>query len=199
MANGSLFAAFVVFAIATLFTPGPNNVMLMTSGVNFGFRRTLPHVLGVDLGFSFMVLMVGLGLGALFAAVPQVYAVLKYAAAAYLLYLAWRIANAGRIKEDGTGRPFTFIQAAAFQWINPKGWIMAVGAVTTYAAVAAYPFNMVLIVAVFLAFGLASSLTWLLFGTALRRIVTDPARVRVFNLAMAVLLALSLVPVFLES
>ena len=198
MSNAGLFAAFVVFAIATLFTPGPNNIMLMSSGVNFGFRRTLPHVLGVDVGFSFMVLMVGLGLGAFFAAVPQVYAVLRYGAAAYLLYLAWRIANAGRVEEEEGGRPFSFLQAVAFQWINPKGWIMAVGAVTTYAAVAVYPFNILMVAAVFLAFGLVSSLTWLLFGTALRRLVTDPTRVRIFNVSMALLLALSLVPVFLE-
>ena len=193
-----LFVAFVVFAVVTLFTPGPNNVMLMASGLNFGFRRTLPHVAGVDLGFGFMVLVVGIGLGAIFTAVPMLYTVLKFVAAAYLLYLAWKIATAGTIHEDAGARPFTFLQAAAFQWVNPKGWIMAIGAVATYAAIAAFPFNTILMVVVFIVFGLASSLTWLLFGTGLRRIVTNPRSVRVFNFAMAGLLVVSLIPVFLE-
>ena len=197
--SSGLFAAFVVFAVATLFTPGPNNVMLMTSGVNFGFRRTLPHVLGVDFGFGFMVAVVGVGLGAIFTAVPILYSILKYAGAAYLLYLAWHIARSGAVRENAEAHPLTFLQAAAFQWINPKGWIMAIGAATTYAAIAAFPFNTALMVAVFVAFGLLSSLTWLLFGTGLRRIVTDPRMVRIFNVAMAGLLVLSLVPVFLET
>jgi threonine/homoserine/homoserine lactone efflux protein len=196
--SNELFAAFVVFAVATLITPGPNNVMLMTSGVNYGFQRTLPHVLGVDVGFGFMVAVVGVGLGAIFAAVPMLYTVLKFVAVAYLLYLAWKIANAGPVEEGGTGRPFSFLQAAAFQWVNPKGWIMAIGAVTTYAAIAAFPFNILLMVIVFVGFGLISSLTWLLFGTGLRRIVTEPKTVRIFNISMAVLLAASLVPVLFE-
>ena len=196
--SNELFAAFVVFAVATLITPGPNNVMLMTSGVNYGFRRTLPHVLGVDVGFGFMVAVVGVGLGAIFAAVPMLYTVLKFVAVAYLLYLAWKIATAGAVKEGGTGRPFSFLQAAAFQWVNPKGWIMAIGAVTTYAAIAAFPFNILLMVVVFVGFGLISSFTWLLFGTGLRRIVTEPKTVRIFNISMAILLAASLVPVLFE-
>ena len=128
-----LLLAFVVFALATLFTPGPNNIMLMTSGLNFGFARTLPHCFGVSLGFGFMVLVVGFGLGALFAAYPVLYQVLKYVGAAYLLYLAWRIATATGVHGDSRARPFTFFQAAAFQWVNAKGWVMAVGAVTAYA------------------------------------------------------------------
>jgi threonine/homoserine/homoserine lactone efflux protein len=196
--SNELFAAFVVFAVATLITPGPNNIMLMTSGVNYGFRRTLPHVLGVDVGFGFMVLVVGIGLGAIFAAVPALYTVLKFVAVAYLLYLAWKIATAGAVKETGGGRPFSFLQAAAFQWVNPKGWIMAIGAVTTYAAIAAFPLNIVLMVVVFVGFGLVSSFTWLLFGTGLRRIVSEPKTVRIFNLAMAALLVASLIPVLFE-
>ena len=196
--SNELFVAFVAFAVATLFTPGPNNVMLMTSGVNYGFRRTLPHVLGVDAGFGFMVAVVGVGLGAIFAAVPLLYTVLKFVAVAYLLYLAWKIATAGAVKEASGGRPFSFLQAAAFQWVNPKGWIMAIGAVTTYAAIAAFPFNVLLMVIVFVGFGLISSFTWLLFGTGLRRVVTEPKSVRIFNISMAVLLVASLVPVLFE-
>ena len=194
-----LIAAFVVFAVATLFTPGPNNIMLMTSGLNFGFARTLPHAFGVALGFGFLVLMVGLGLGAAFAAYPQAYTVLKFAAAAYLLYLAWVIANAGPARGGGGSRPLSFLQGAAFQWVNPKGWVMAVGAVTAYAAVAAFPLNVVVLAAIFTALGTLSSWTWMLFGTSLRPVVTDPRKVRVFNIVMAVLLVASLVPVFVEA
>jgi threonine/homoserine/homoserine lactone efflux protein len=195
-----LISALIVFAIATLFTPGPNNVMLMTSGVNFGFRRTWPHTLGVTLGFSLMVLVVGLGLGAVFSTYPTLYAIVKYAGAAYLLYLAWLIATSDKVKESGEkrGRPLTFLEAAAFQWINPKGWVMVVGAVTTYAAITDFPFNMIAMAIVFGLFGLASSVTWVLFGTGLRQFLTNPRAVRIFNIVMAILLVASLIPVFLN-
>jgi threonine/homoserine/homoserine lactone efflux protein len=194
-----LLSALVVFALVTLFTPGPNNVMLMTSGVNFGFSRTQPHLWGVSLGFSLMVLIVGLGLGAVFTAVPVFYTVLKYVSAAYLLYLAWRIATSGSVEEDkGRGRPMTFLEATAFQWVNPKGWIMAIGSVTTYAAVLAFPFNMILIAALFGVLGTLSALTWVGFGTGLRRFLRSPRAVRIFNLVMALALIASLIPVFLE-
>ena len=193
-----LLAAFVVFAVATLFTPGPNNVMLMASGLNFGFARTLPHVLGVTLGFGFMVLVVGFGLGAVFATYPAIYTTVKLAGATYLLYLAWRIATAGAAKGEGGGRPFSFVEAAAFQWVNAKGWVMAIGAVSAYAGIAPYPQNIFLLAGVFTLFGAASSTTWLLFGTALKRVVSAPRSVTIFNRTMAALLVLSLVPVFLE-
>ena len=193
-----LAAAFVVFAVATLFTPGPNNVMLMASGLNFGLVRTLPHGFGVPLGFGFMVLVIGFGLGAFFAAFPVAYEVLKYVGAAYLLYLAWRIANATSAHGKAGSQPFTFLQAAAFQWVNAKAWVMAIGAVTAYAGIAAFPFNTILIAAVFTLFGVASSFTWVLFGTGLKRVVNDPRAVRIFNLVMAALRAASLIPVFLE-
>lgn len=193
-----LLAAFVVFAVATLFTPGPNNVMLMASGLNFGLARTLPHGFGVPLGFGFMVLVIGFGLGAFFAAFPFAYEVLKYVGAAYLLYLAWRIATATSAHGSARARPFTFLQAAAFQWVNAKAWVMAIGAVTAYAGIASFPLNTILIAAIFTVFGIASSFTWVLFGTGLKRIINDPRAVRLFNLVMAVLLAASLIPVFLE-
>lgn len=195
-----LFGALTVFAVATLFTPGPNNVMLMTSGVNFGFSRTWPHTLGVSFGFAFMVLVVGFGLGAVFASYPAIYTVVKYAGAAYLLYLAWLIGSSHRVDEKGTskGRPLTFLEACAFQWVNPKGWVMAIGAVSTYAAVTRFPFNMVTIAAVFGILGTVSAIVWVLFGTGLKRFITHQRAVRIFNLTMAGLLVLSLVPVFLE-
>jgi threonine/homoserine/homoserine lactone efflux protein len=193
-----LLVAFVVFAVATLFTPGPNNIMLMASGLNFGLTRTVPHGFGVTLGFGFMVLVVGFGLGAIFAAYPLAYQVLKYVGAAYLLYLAWRIANATSAHGNARPRPMTFLEGAAFQWVNAKAWVMAIGAVTAYAGITAFPLNTFLIAAIFTTLGTASSFTWVLFGTGLKQIVTDPRSVRIFNLVMAALLAASLIPVFLE-
>jgi threonine/homoserine/homoserine lactone efflux protein len=196
-----LLWALLVFVVVTLFTPGPNNAMLMASGLNFGFRRGLPHLWGVALGFGVMVLAVGLGLGAVFQAYPAAYTVLKYAGAAYLLYLAWQIAAAGPIEEggDARGRPITFLEAAAFQWLNPKGWVMAVGAVSAYAAVAAFPFNMLLMAALFGSLGIMSSATWLGFGTALQRLLTSPRAVRAVNIAMALLLVASLWPILADA
>jgi threonine/homoserine/homoserine lactone efflux protein len=196
-----LLGALLVFVVVTLFTPGPNNAMLMTSGLNFGFRRGLPRLWGVALGFGVMVLAVGLGLGALFAAYPAAYTVLKYAGAAYLLYLAWQIATAGPIEEGGEarGRPITFLEAAAFQWLNPKGWVMAVGAVSAYAAVAAFPFNVLLMSFLFGSLGILSSATWLGFGTGLKRLLTSPRVVRAVNIAMALALVASLWPILADA
>ena len=196
-----LLLALALFCVVTLFTPGPNNLMLMTSGLNFGFRRGMPHLWGVTLGFTAMVLIVGLGLGAIFAKWPVLYTVLKYAGAAYLIYLAWQIAvspppTAG--DGESAGKPISFLQAVAFQWVNPKAWVMAVGAITTYAAVAAFPVNIVIIAALFCVLGAASSGTWLGFGSALQRVLKDPRAVRVFNIVMAVLLIASLYPIFAD-
>ncbi len=191
-----LFGAFVVFAFVASITPGPNNIMLMKSGLNFGFARTRPILFGVPVGFALMVAIVGLGLGAFFTAYPAAYTVVKYAAAVYLVYLAWMIANAGPMKDgDASGRPFSFLEAVAFQWVNPKGWAMAVGAASTYAAFAAFPFNMLAMAFVFGACGVVSSLIWVWFGTTLRRVVTDAKTMRFFNVFMAILLVASLIPV----
>lgn len=195
-----LLWALLLFVVVTLFTPGPNNTMLMTTGLNFGFRRGLPHLWGVALGFAVMVLAVGLGLGALFQAYPAAYTVLKYAGAAYLLYLAWQIATAGELKEGAArGRPIAFLEAAAFQWLNPKGWVMAVGAVSTYAAVAAFPLNMLLMAFLFGSLGILSSATWLGFGTGLKRVLTSPGAVRAVNITMALLLVASLWPILADA
>ena len=193
--------ALLGFVVVTLFTPGPNNTMLMSSGLNFGFRRGLPHLWGVSLGFAVMVLAVGLGLGAVFQTFPALYTVLKYVGAAYLLYLTWQIATAAAPDPDGTtaGRPITFLEGAAFQWLNPKGWVMAVGAISTYAAVAAFPRNVLLIAFLFGTLGILSSATWLSFGTSLRRLLTSPRIVRAVNIGMATLLVTSLWPILAEA
>jgi threonine/homoserine/homoserine lactone efflux protein len=199
--SDQLTIAFILFAVATCFTPGPNNTMLLTSGLNFGFRRTLPHVLGVTFGFGFLVAMMGLGLGAIFATYPALYTVLKYVGAAYLLYLSWAIATSGGIDDRGEkrGRPISFIGGAVFQWVNVKGLIMSVGAVTTYSAIAPYPYNIIALSLIFTLVGFFSSASWTLFGTSLRGLLSTPRAVRIFNVTMALLLVASLYPVLFEA
>lgn len=198
--SSQLIAAFLAFVVATLFTPGPNNVMLLASGLNFGFRRTVPHMLGVAIGFAAMVMLVGFGLGAVFQAFPVLYLVLKYAGAAYLLYLAVRIACAGPIEgaDEAGGRPMSFVGAAVFQWVNVKGWIIALGAVTSYAALAPYPESIPLQGAVFLLIGLCSSATWAACGSSLRSVLETPRALRIFNVSMGLALVASLYPVLWE-
>ena len=195
----SLLFAFVVFAAVMFFTPGPNNVMVMSSGLTYGFRRTLPHITGVVIGFAFMVGAVGLGFGTVFIAFPVLQTILKYVGAAYLVYLAVVIAMSGSPKPGETGRgPLTFWQGAMFQWVNVKGWVAIIGTITAYAGIASFPFNIVLQVLVFLVMGAASITTWTWFGSALRPVLTSERAVRVFNVAMAVLLLASLYPVFTD-
>lgn len=199
LASLSLLGPLALFALVSSITPGPNNVMLASSGLNFGFRRSLPHLLGVNLGFTLMIFLVGVGLGSVFQQVPQLYSVLKYAGAAYLLYLAWKIANSGGM-DDGQarGKPFTFLQAAAFQWVNPKAWVMAVGVVATYTPQNGFFANLVIATIVCGVVNLPSIGIWVTFGTALRRVLHRPAAVRAFNIGMALLLVASLYPVALE-
>jgi threonine/homoserine/homoserine lactone efflux protein len=199
MMPSELHWALLLFVVVTSFTPGPNNAMLLATGLNFGFRRGQPHLWGVALGFTVMVLAVGLGVGAVFQAYPSVYTMLKYMGAAYLLYLAWHIATAGELKEgEARGRPITFLEAATFQWLNPKGWVMAIGAISTYAAVAAFPLNMLLIACLCGGVGVLSSVTWLGFGSALQRLLSNPRAVRAVNITMALLLVASLWPILAD-
>jgi threonine/homoserine/homoserine lactone efflux protein len=194
-----VLAAMAAFCFVSGVTPGPNNLMLMTSGVNFGFRRTLPHLLGVVLGFCLMVALVGLGLGAIFARVPALLPVMRYLGAAYMLWLAWKIANAGPVREGQTrGAPLGFLGAAAFQWINPKAWVIAVSALTAYSVVDDYRLNVALVAFAYLAVGLPSSGSWALLGSAMRRALSNPTVARLFNLTMALLLLASIVPVLAE-
>lgn len=200
MMSQQLTIAFVVFAAVTLFTPGPNNIMLLSSGLTYGFRQTLPHIAGIAIGFSFMVAAMGLGLGAVFIAWPLLQTILKYAGAAYLLYLAIAIAMSGPAAPDGVvlRKPMTFWNAAMFQWVNVKGWVIALGTITTYAAIASFPWNIVAQTALILTIGTLSAVSWALFGSALRPLLRSPKAVRVFNVAMAVLLLASLYPVLTD-
>lgn len=190
--------ALVTFGFVTSVTPGPNNLMLLSSGLNFGFRRSLPHMLGIGCGFVVMIIAVGLGLGALFTAYPLAHTVLLWVGVAYLLYLAWRIANAGPVEQKaGTARPMTFLEAALFQWVNPKAWVMAVSAATTYVRPATAFSDVLIVGLVFGLINIPSISLWAGFGTAMQRLLTDAGSVRIFNIVMAVLLVLSVLPMVL--
>ncbi len=194
--TGDLLLAFTGFAFSSSITPGPNNTMLLASGANYGFRRTVPHIAGINLGFVAMFVLVAIGLGALFTALPQLYLVLRYAGALYLLWLAWKIARAGSVQPGRAGgRPLTLWQAAAFQWVNPKAWIIVVGAVTVYLPVHhAFGPDLAALALVLLAVSAPCTSVWAGGGTVLRPLLRHPWRVRAFNVGMAALLVLSLMP-----
>jgi threonine/homoserine/homoserine lactone efflux protein len=190
------FLALLAFAFATSITPGPNNLMLLTSGVNFGFVRSVPHMLGIGGGFLSLLLGVGLGLGAMLTAFPSLHLALKVLGGAYLLSLAWRIAMSRSIGSgaDSGARPMTFLEAAAFQWVNPKAWVMAVSAMAIYTNPQAPFLSMLIVAGAFAVVNLPSVSTWAGFGMALRGFLADPVRLKWFNVAMGVLLAASLWP-----
>lgn len=191
-----LFLALAGFSFVSSITPGPNNLMLLASGVNHGFLRTVPHMLGVGLGFGFMLLCVGLGLGELLDAAPMVYTALKFTGGAYLVWLAWKIANSGPVggTHESGRRPMTFFEAAAFQWVNPKAWVMAVTSMSVYTNPSAHTVSVLLVAAVFTLVNIPSVSVWCGMGTGLRAFLSDPARLRLFNWTMAVLLVASLWP-----
>jgi threonine/homoserine/homoserine lactone efflux protein len=193
-----LLIPLTLFAIAGTITPGPNNIMLTASGSAFGFRRSMPHILGISIGFPAMVIAIGLGLGEVFARVPQLHVALKYLGAAYLLYLAWRIAQAsGTDGGESGGRPLTFLEAAGFQWINPKAWMFAVSAIPAFTTVGGnYYAELALIGTVFAMVALPSCVAWCMFGVGIRRLVSTPGAARALNLALAGAVALSVVLLF---
>lgn len=193
--TADLLLALIAFAFATSATPGPNNAMVLASGATFGLRRTVPHILGIAAGVTVMIAAVGLGLGSVFRTAPVLYDVLQVVGIAYLLLLAYRIARAGGPGESGrASRPLGFVGAAAFQWVNPKAWIMVVAAVTAYAPQDDYALNVLVVALVFGLVCLPSVTVWASLGTGLARALRRPEHVRLVNLAMATLLVLSLVP-----
>lgn len=191
-----LILAIALFAFSSGITPGPNNIMLMTSGVNFGVKRSIPHLMGISLGFPTMILAIGLGLSALFQAYPMIHQVIKVIGIVYLLYLSWLIANSSsKMEGKSIAKPFSFLQAAAFQWVNPKGWIMAVGAIATFTSVQQdLTPQVVTIATVFLCVAFPCAVVWLGFGVALKRILKNERQQKIFNITMAILLLASIIP-----
>lgn len=193
-----ILIALTAFALITSITPGPNNLMVMASGANFGIRRTFPHMAGVLLGFNFMIWMVGAGLITAMERVPASFMAMKILSAAFLIYLAWKIANAAAPGDDAktaAGKPLTFIQGAAFQWVNPKAWALSLAAVGAYTSEAHPIISLAAVAIVFLAAGIPSVATWLMLGTQLRRFLTNTTRLRIFNWTCAALLLATLWPV----
>ncbi|MBO9466975.1 LysE family translocator [Tropicibacter sp. R15_0] len=192
-----ILLALALFAFSTVFTPGPNNLMLMSSGANFGLRRSIPHMTGVAYGFPFMIILVGLGAMQLFDAWPPSYLVLKIFSVAYILWLAWKIAHSAPPADaPSDAKPLSFLQAAGFQWLNPKAWSMALGAITLYAT--SRDLSAVLWVAgTYAVIGTGSATTWTVLGTGVRKLLARPERLRLFNWTMAALLVVSMMPVLL--
>lgn len=198
MGEGIPLGPLILFASVMSLTPGPNVVMVTASAANFGFRRVIPHMLGITLGFGLLVMAVGLGLAGLFQAEPRLHVALKYLGAAYLLYLAWRIARA-----DGNGggsaraKPISFVEAVLFQCVNPKGWVFAVGTIAAYTTIGGNAWlETSLVAAVNAATCLLSVVVWAGCGSVIGRYL-GRRRIRMwFNWSMASLLVLSLAPVF---
>jgi threonine/homoserine/homoserine lactone efflux protein len=199
MFSSDTLLSLVTFAFVSAMTPGPNNIMLAASGVNFGFMRTIPHMAGVAIGFAILQIAAGFGLGALFVRFPLLHTVLKIAGVLYLLFLAWKTANAGSLSARGkpgaeAPKPLNFWQALAFQAVNPKALIMAISSMSIYVRPGSVVGDVLLITAIFAATSVLSTTTWTGFGTALREALKDPRRIRIFNIAMALALVASVVP-----
>jgi threonine/homoserine/homoserine lactone efflux protein len=195
-----LILPILLFAVSASITPGPNNIMLMASGLNFGIQKSIPHLLGVVIGFPIMIIMIGLGFEIVFEKFPFIHQIIKIVGIAYLIYLAWRIAVSSRQTQGASkSRPLQFWQAVLFQWVNPKAWIMATGAIAAYTSLASDFFTQVLIIALtFMIVAFPSAGSWLVFGSGLKHFLQKPAYQRAFNVSMALLLVASIMPVVIE-
>jgi len=191
----------VTFTCVMAFTPGPNNIMLTASGVNFGYVRTLPHIAGILLGMTTMIALAGFGLGGFFKAYPEAHSALRVVGAAYLLFLAYKISTAaspGDGEDDG-GKPLTPVQAALFQWVNPKGWTFILALVATFTTAEHYLLQIVLFVLINLIVTFTATSSWTLFGHAIGRFLTGaPRRLRMFNMVMGLLLVATVIPMALD-
>lgn len=186
----------LVFAVSMTITPGPNNIMILSSGLNFGIRRSLPHFLGICIGFPVMVALVGFGFGVVFERYPGLHDAIRVIGILYLFYLAWRIGSASPASlEAGKARPLTFFQAVLFQWVNPKAWVLATGAIAVYTTGGTDIYaEVLLIAAIFFLVSFPCVGCWLFFGLGLKTVLKNANHQRLFNLAMALLLVLSIVP-----
>ena len=197
--SADILIALVTFCVVSTVTPGPNNMMLLSSGATFGFRRTLPHMFGISLGCVVMVLLLGLGLAGVIARLPWLYTVLHIVSTAYLLYLSWRIATSTGVGgRTARARPLTFFDAAAFQWVNPKAWAMCLGAATSFTRPDHLTADVPIVALILAACGLPLIALWAGGGTMLRHLLDRPGALRAFNFGMAALLVASLLPGIVE-
>lgn len=192
--TSEILIALCGFAFVSSVTPGPNNLMLMSSGANYGICRTVPHFLGVVFGFILMIVLVGLGLVQVFDAYPLSRDILKLCSIIYLSYLAWKIAMAKPKVAQAVGKPLNALQAALFQWVNPKAWAMALTALTAYAPTQG--FAAVAVVALVCGIvNMPSVFVWVVLGSQLQRWLGTGTRMRMFNYSMALMLLATLYPV----
>jgi threonine/homoserine/homoserine lactone efflux protein len=186
-----------MFSFATSMTPGPNNIMLLSSGLTFGYKRTIPHILGVVLGFPFMTICIGLGLGKVFELYPIIFTILKVIGILYLLWLAWHIANSKpKFKEnDKNANPLTFLPIILFQWVNPKNWIKIITAMSVYVTSVEHALTQIIIIAIiFFITVVISANSWAMGGSVLKKFIKSEKGIQRFNIIMAILLVLSIVP-----
>ena len=197
-----LLIGLIGFALVSSLSPGPNNLMLLSSGMNFGWRKSVPHILGIAIGFPVMIFGVGMGITQIFEAYPTSLMVMKVLSAAYLLYLAYKIASTQPVTLDSDQRntqPLTFIQAAAFQWVNPKAWTMALTAISAYTVANNMFLSVLIVILVFLSAGMLSTNMWTIIGLKLRIFFTRPNAYRAFNIGCALILVATLYPVLSDT
>lgn len=194
------YLAVLLFAVSSTVTPGPNNIMIMTSGLNYGVKNSIPHLLGICFGFPVMVIIIGLGFSVVFEMYPLFHEAIKVFGVLYLLYLAWLIASSSPVSLEGKkSKPLSFTQAALFQWVNPKAWVVATGAVSAYTSVSSDIIGQVVYIALAFLFVAFPSLgIWLIFGVGIKKYLKSPKHQKIFNLSMALLLIGSVLPVLKE-
>ncbi len=195
-----LIVGFAVYSLVTVGTPGPNNIMIAASGANFGFRRSIAHIAGIGFGFSFMQAVVGLGMGQVFDLYPIIHDVLRYVGAAFLIYLAFNIAISSHdaTKKKTGGKPLSFFQAALFQWVNPKAWVMITGAIASFLTIGGNKFVEISIMVIMgLIIGLPIISLWCLFGREIGRLLKSEKAFKIFNYTMATLLMMTVIMLFL--
>jgi len=198
----TMLISIATFTLSTVMTPGPNNIMLLSSGLTFGYKNTIPHILGIIVGFPIMVILVGLGMGMLFEQFPFLLTLLKVIGIVYLFWMAYKIANnhsTYQVDENSESQPFTFLQAAFFQWVNPKAWIIVVTAISVFVTSNESSFLQVLIIAfIYMISGIISTNSWTLGGVFLKQFIKDEKGVKFFNISMSILLVLSVLPFIFE-
>ena len=190
-----VYLSLLGFMLVSTVTPGPNNIMLFASGLNFGMKRTLPLILGIGNGFAFLLACVGLGLGQLLEVFPLAFTAIKVLGAVYMLYLAWKIANSGPLDiGENRARPMRYFEAALFQWVNPKAWLVTIVLASTYTSKDNYYISLAIIILTAGVLNLPTISTWAVFGTGMKQFLSDPKKLRIFNILMALALVLSLWP-----
>ncbi len=198
----AMLLSIITFTMSTVMSPGPNNIMLLSSGLTFGYKKTIPHMFGIILGFPLMVLIIGLGMGALFEKFPLVLTVLKVVGILYLFWMAYKIArnsSSYEVDENNQSKSFTFVQSALFQWVNPKAWIMAITAISVFVSSNENSMIQVLIIAFIYFLSLCiSSNTWAFGGILLKKFIKNSKSVQKINVIMAILLVASVLPMLFE-